>query len=181
VHTLPFVFCPTEGIEARQARDKAPYAQWCKDGHMIPLGGKTMDYEQICTYLRDKLYELGINPSFVVFDRWGITHFKKAAQDVGFLNDAIWQGCGQGFKDMGPRCTAFETLMLQERVKLGSHPLMAMCFSNSIAVRDSAGSTKLDKGKSTQRIDAAVATVMAVFQVTEGNLESAVDVGALIA
>ena len=181
VHTFPFVFCPKDGIEQRQARDKAPYAQWCKDGYMIPLGGKTMDYEQISTYLRDKLYELGINPSFVIFDRWGIAHFKKAANEVGFLTEAIWKECGQGFKDMGPRCSAFETLMLQEKVKIGKHPLMAMCFSNAIAVRDAAGATKLDKSKSTQRIDAAIATVMAAFQVTEGNLENQVDVSSWIA
>jgi phage terminase large subunit-like protein len=181
VHVFPFVFCPTVGIEERQARDKAPYAQWCQDGLMIPIGGKTMDYEQISTYLRDRLYDLGIHPQYVVFDRWSITHFKKAAQDVGFLQDATWIECGQGYKDMSPRCKNFETLILLEKVRHGSHPLLNLAFSNAMSVMDPAGSIKLDKSKSTQRIDAAIACVMSAFQVSEGNTETEFDVGAMIA
>jgi len=180
VHVFPFVFCPTVGIEERQARDKAPYPQWCKDGYMIPIGGKTMDYEQICTYLREKLYDLGIYPQYVVFDRWGITHFKKAALDVGFLQEATWVECGQGYRDMSPRCKGFETLILQEKVRHGAHPLYNMSFSNSLVVMDPTGAIKLDKSKSTQRIDPAISCVMAAFQVSEGSIDTPFDVEAFI-
>jgi phage terminase large subunit-like protein len=168
VHIHPFVFCPSQGIEERSARDRVPYAQWCKSGKMIPIGGKTMDYEQIASYLRDALMDLDIHPTHVVFDRWGITHFKKAAADVSFAQDAEWVECGQGFKDMGPRLAAFETLILQERVRHGMHELFNMSFSNALSISDPAGSKKLAKNLSTQRIDPAVAAVMAVFQVSEG-------------
>lgn len=180
VHVYPFVFCPTIGVEDRQARDKAPYVQWIKDGYLIPIGGKTMDYEQISTYLRDKLYDLNIHPSYVVFDRWGITHFKKAAQDVGFLQEAIWQECGQGYRDMSPRCKGFETLILQERVRHGAHPLFNMSFSNAISIMDPTGAIKLDKSKSTQRIDPAIACVMAAFQVSDGAVDDVIDIDAMI-
>ena len=140
-----------------------------------------MDYEQISTYLRDKLYDLGIYPQYVVFDRWSITHFKKAAQDVGFLQDATWIECGQGYKDMSPRCKNFETLILLEKVRHGSHPLLNLAFSNAMSVMDPAGSIKLDKSKSTQRIDAAIACVMSAFQVSEGNTETEFDPLAMIA
>jgi phage terminase large subunit-like protein len=54
--------------------------------------------------------------------------------------------------------------------------------SNAIAVSDPAGSRKLDKAKSTQRIDMIVAAVMALHSVTEGEKASLPDdLGFLIA
>ena len=55
VHTLPFVFCPTAGIEERSRRDRAPYDVWVRDGYMTPIGGKTMDFDQIAGALREEL------------------------------------------------------------------------------------------------------------------------------
>ena len=51
VHIKPLVFCPTEGIEDRARRDRAPYDLWVRQGDLIPLGGASMDYDQICSWL----------------------------------------------------------------------------------------------------------------------------------
>jgi phage terminase large subunit-like protein len=180
VHLLPFVFCPTEGIRERSLRDRAPYDVWIQRGEMIPLGGRTMDYMQICAFLRDKLVELDIVPSFVVFDRWGISHFKKAAEETGFATLATWVECGQGYKDFSPRCKSFESLILNKRVRHGMHPLLVMAFSHAVAELDPSGNVKLAKNKSSQRIDPAVAALMAAFQVSEGS-QAPVDIAAMIA
>jgi phage terminase large subunit-like protein len=55
-----------------------------------------------------------------------------------------------------------------------------MAFSNAVAEVDASGNVKLAKNKSTQRIDPAVAAVMAAFQVSEGNLDTEFSVDALI-
>lgn len=168
VHLYPFVFCPTEGIRERSLRDRAPYDIWCAKGQMIPLGGRTMDYPQICMYLRDVLNDMDINLDYVIFDRWGISHFKTSAEEAGFAPFARWVECGQGFKDMSPRCKAFENLILNKQIRHGMHPLLSLAFSHAIATVDPSGNVKLAKNKSSQRIDPAVAAVMAVFAVTEG-------------
>lgn len=180
VHLLPFVFCPTFGIVERSARDHAPYDAWVKSGHLIPIGGKTMDYTQIATYLRDALVKMDISPNWVAYDRWGISHFKKAATDVGFCVAAQWLPVGQGFKDFSPRCKAFESLILAGKIRHGGHPLFNMAFSNAVVVTDPAGNIKLDKMRSTMRIDPAIAAVMAAFQVTEGQESDAFDVTTMI-
>lgn len=172
VHLYPFVFCPASGIEERSAKDHAPYDAWVKSGHMIPIGGKTMDYTQIALYLRDELARLDIAPRWVAYDRWGIAQFKKAALDVGFMPYAEWLSVGQGFKDFSPRCKAFESLILAGRIRHGGHPLFNMAFSNAVVVSDPAGNIKLDKMKSNMRIDPAIAAIMAAFQVTEGQTPS---------
>lgn len=168
VHVLPFVFTPSAGVEERAARDRAPYDAWVRDGQMIAIGGRTMDYEQVAECLRDTLEDMDIRPDFICFDRWRIDLFKKASSDVGFAEDAEWIEVGQGFRDFSPRLETSQKVLLEGRMKHGGHPVLNMAAANAIAVKDPAGSTKLDKSKATQRIDPLVALVMAVHAVDEG-------------
>ena len=180
VHLLPFVFCPTQGIDERSRRDRAPYDVWVRDGNMIPIGGASMDYEQIAHYMAVKLNELGIEPHTVEFDRWRIELFQKEANDAGFAMMATWNPVGQGYRDFSPRVEAFENLMLEGRVRHGNHPLLNLAAANAIAVSDPTGARKLDKSKSTNRIDPMIAAVMAAFAVSEGNVEQQFDLAALV-
>ena len=169
VHLLPFVFCPGEGVRARAARDRAPYDVWVKNGQMFTVGTKTIDYDQFAATLRDMLDDLDIEVATIEFDRWRIEEYKKAAEREGFASFAEWNMVGQGYKDFSPRCEAFQNVLLDGRMRHGGHPLLNLAASNAIAVRDPTGSTKLDKTKSIQRIDPIVASVMAVFPVSEGG------------
>jgi phage terminase large subunit-like protein len=168
VHLLPFVFCPTQGIEERSRRDRAPYAAWVNTGEMHTCGGASMDYQQISEKLRDLFSDLGIEPATIEFDRWRIDDFKRACQETGFAQSAIWNSVGQGYKEQGPRCDTFLSLCLEGKIHHGNHPLLNMAASNAIATMDPAGATKLDKSLATQRIDPLVAAVAAVYPVSEG-------------
>lgn len=176
VHTVPFVFCPTHGIEERSKRDRAPYAAWVVQNYLIPLGGETMDYEQIATYLRDTLADLNITVDEVHFDRWNIDNFQAACEEAKAFSTAEFVEVGQGFKDFGPRTECALNHMLDGKIKHGGHPLLTMSASNAIAVSDPAGAIKLDKSKSTQRIDPLVAMVMAIYPLLDGGTKQPVDV-----
>jgi phage terminase large subunit-like protein len=76
---------------------------------------------------------------------------------------------------MSPRIEAFETYMLQEKIRHGAHPLLNMAASNAIVTRDPAGNRKIDKSKSTQKIDPLVAAVMAVGAFMNQEAEFSVD------
>ena len=179
VHIIPFVFCPSEGIVERAARDRAPYDVWVSKGQMFTCGTNTIDYDQFATQLRDMLDDLDITISYIEFDRWRIAEFRRACDRVNFAVSAEWHEVGQGYKDFSPRCEAFISLILEGKLRHGGHPLLNMAASNAIAVMDPTGSTKLDKTKSSQRIDPLVAAVMAVFPVSEGS-ETVFDVSAMI-
>ena len=176
VHVFPFVFCPTSGIEARQRRDKAPYKTWVDRGFMIPIGGKTMDYDQISEYLRDELERLGILVDEVAFDRWKMLDFKAACDRNSAFQESEFVEVGQGFKDMGVRCDSLLNSMLEEKIVHGNHPLLTMAASNAIAVRDPTNSVKLDKSKSTARIDPLVAMLMACYPLLDGDQNQDSDV-----
>ena len=86
-----------------------------------------------------------------------------------------WHAVGQGFKDFSPRLESFEVKLLEGKIRHGAHPLLNMAAANAIAVTDPAGSKKIDKSKSTQRIDPLVAAVMALHAVCDGAEKSLPD------
>lgn len=177
IHLLPFVFTPESGLEERARISRAPYGLWIKRGQMVAVPGATIDYEYVFGWLRAKLDDLQIRPEVVAFDRWRINEAKAAAERAGFSVNQ-WVEVGQGFKDMSPRVEFFETKLLQRKMRHGGHPLLNMAASNAIAVQDPAGNRKLDRSKSTQKIDPIVAAVMGagVFMALES-----VDVAAMVA
>ena len=180
IHLLPFVFTPEQGLAERSMRDRAPYDAWCRDGQMIAVPGASVDYDYVAEFMRDKLDDLEIEVSTIEFDRWRISIFQKACEDCGAFPFAEWHEVGQGFKDFSPRLESFEAKLLAEEIRHGAHPLLNLAASNAIAVMDAAGAKKIDKSKSTQRIDPLVAAIMAVYPRSEGDTSQSFDVMALI-
>lgn len=69
---------------------------------------------------------------------------------------------GQGFKDMAPALDSLEAELVNERIAHGMHPVLTLCAANATTTKDPAGSRKLDKSRTTGRIDGMVALAMAM-------------------
>lgn len=169
IHVLPFIFCPTSGIEDRSRRDRAPYDVWVKEGYMEPLGGATFDFDQIAYALQEDLSELGIEVNTIQYDKHMIDHFHAACDRVGVFQNADWVGVPQHFKDMGARLASASNLMIEGKVRHGNHPVMAMSASVAVAKVGREGVSALAKNLSTQRIDPMVAFVMAIWPFGDGR------------
>jgi phage terminase large subunit-like protein len=174
VHSTPFVFTPLDTLADRSQSDRVPYDQWVRDGFMTALPGNHLDYNMIVEELALKTQ--GWNIATVNFDRWRIEDFKLAAEKIGWAQDAEWIPVGQTFKDFTVRLEGLESLMLQGKLRHAGHPLLNMAASNAIVVTDPAGNRKLDKSKSSQRIDPLVALAMSTYLLSDANmLQSDVD------
>jgi phage terminase large subunit-like protein len=169
VHVLPFVFCPTSGVEDRARRDRAPYDLWIKQGDMYPIGGKTMDFDQIAETLKHELDVLDIFVDEIHFDKWNIDNFKAACERQGAFAGTEWIGVPQYFTDMGHRLTSLLSMMLEKRIRHGSHPVLNMSASVAVAKSGREGLSALAKDLSTQRIDPIVALVMAAYPLGDGR------------
>ena len=69
---------------------------------------------------------------------------------------------GQGFKDMSPPTKELMKLVLEQKIAHGGHPVLRWMMDNIFIRTDPAGNIKPDKEKSTEKIDGAVATIMAL-------------------
>ena len=63
---------------------------------------------------------------------------------------------------MSPPTKKLMKLTLGERIAHGGHKVLRWMMDNVYVRQDPAGNIKMDKEKSTEKIDAAVATVMAL-------------------
>lgn len=144
-------------------QDRAPYEQWVREGHLIALPGKNISYDMVCELMAKETE--GMNIASMQFDRWRIDLFKKSAVAAGFAIDpkTVWKPVGQGFRDMSPRIEKFEEVLLDGLLAHGNHPVMNMAAANAVVVHDPAKNKKIEKAKSSARIDPLVAAIMGVY------------------
>ena len=155
---LCWFWVPADRLDDREDKDRVPYRTWRDQGFIETTAGRAIDRRAIALRLAEiaGMFEIrGIG-----YDRWRMEDLKKILDDEGIeVNLIPW---GQGFKDMSPAVEALETLILDGRLSHGMHPVLTWCCSNCVIQTDPAGSRKLDKEKSRERIDGMVSLVMAV-------------------
>jgi len=118
-------------------------------------------------FIESFIEELGMkyNIREIAFDRWGAVQMTQNLEALGFTVVPF----GQGFKDMSPPTKELMKLTLEERIAHGGHPVLRWMMDNIFVKTDPAGNIKPDKEKSTEKIDGAVALIMALDRAIRGG------------
>ena len=153
---LPFFWLPEETLSLRVRRDHVPYDQWAKRGFIQTTEGNVVHYG----FIERFICELGerYNIREIAHDRWNATMMVQTLEDDGFTMVPF----GQGFKDMSPPTKELMRIVLEHKLCHGGHPVLRWNMDNAYVRTDPAGNLKLDKEKSTEKVDGAVALVMAL-------------------
>ncbi|MHB1453931.1 MAG: terminase large subunit [Saccharofermentanales bacterium] len=153
---LPYFWMPEDNIGLRVRRDHVPYDTWQKSGAIYTTDGNVVHYGFIESFIE----ELGTryNIKEIAFDRWGAVQMTQNLEGLGFTVVPF----GQGFKDMSPPTKELMKLTLEEKLAHAGHPVLRWMMDNIYIRTDPAGNIKPDKEKSTEKIDGAVATIMAL-------------------
>ena len=153
---LPFFWLPEETLDLRVRRDHVNYDIWNRQGYIMTTEGNVVHYGHIEQFICDLGERYNIRE--VAYDRWNATMFVQALEDDGFTMVPF----GQGFRDMSPPTKELMRLVLEGRINHGGHPVLRWNMDNAFVRTDPSGNIKLDKEKSTEKIDGAVAMVMAL-------------------
>ena len=153
---LPYCWIPEDTVDLRVRRDHVPYDTWVKQGFVETTEGNVIHYGFIEKFI-ERLGER-FNIREIAFDRWGATQISQDLDEMGYTVVAF----GQGYKDMSPPTKELMKLVLEKRIAHSGHPVLRWCMDNVFVRTDPAGNIKMDKEKSTEKIDVAVATVMAL-------------------
>jgi phage terminase large subunit-like protein len=157
-NVIPTFWTPEATLVARSERDRAPYDAWVRDGYLQATPGVAVDYSFVARDIA-ALTE-GMDLQMIAFDRHKIKYLKKELADLDL--DLPLQDWGQGYVSMGPAIDVTEIAFLNKQVRHGRHPVLTLCAAQAVTVKDAAGNRKLDKSKSTGRIDGMVALAMAL-------------------
>lgn len=153
---LPFLFVPEDDLEERGLRNRAPYAAWVRDGHLIATEGNVIDYAAIEAEVAQLAQRYSVRQ--VAFDPWNATQMAQNLLRDGFECVEM----RQGFASISAPTKEFERLVLSHRLGHGGHPVLRWMAGHVMVVEDAAGNKKPDKAKSRQKIDGIVASIMAV-------------------
>ena len=165
---LPYFWIPEDNLDLRVRRDHVPYDLWEHQGFLQTTEGNVVHYGFIEKFI-ERLGEK-YNIREIAFDRWGAVQMVQNLEGMGFTVVPF----GQGFKDMSPPTKELMKLTLEEKIAHGGHPLLRWIIDNIFIRTDPAGNIKPDKEKSTEKIDGAVATIMALDRAIRcGNDSSA--------
>ncbi|MBR5620818.1 MAG: terminase large subunit, partial [Clostridia bacterium] len=155
-YILPYFWIPEDNMDQRVRRDHVPYDVWQRQGFIQTTEGNVVHYGYIENFIERLGTEYNIRE--IAFDRWGAIQMVQNLEGMGFTVVAF----GQGFKDMSPPTKEMMKLALEERIAHGGNPVLRWMMDNISVRTDPAGNVKPDKEKSTERIDGAVAAIMAL-------------------
>jgi phage terminase large subunit-like protein len=160
---LPYFWLPEDTVPTRVRRDHVQYDVWEQQGHIKTTEGNVVHYG----FIEKAIEQLGetYNIREIAYDRWGATQMIQNLEGLGFNVVPF----GQGFKDMSPPTKELMRLTLDEKVAHGGHPVLRWMMDNIHVRTDPAGNIKPDKEKSTEKIDGAVATIMALDRAQRGG------------
>ena len=167
-YVLPYFWLPEETINLRVRRDHVPYDLWNKLGIFNVTSGNVVDYSAIEQFI----VRLGerFNIQRICFDRWNATQLvQRLEAEYGFEMVQF----GQGFFSMSAPTKELERLILEKKIAHNGHKVLRWNIDNLAVEIDGAGNIKPSKKKATEKIDGAVALVMAVSQATLYNVNRA--------
>lgn len=164
---LPYFWVPEDTLDLRVRCDHVPYDVWERQGFLQTTEGNVVHYGYIEKFI-ERLGEK-YNIREIAFDRWGAVQMVQNLEGMGFTVVPF----GQGFKDMSPPTKELMKLTLEQKIAHGGHPVLRWMMDNIFIRTDPAGNIKADKEKSTEKIDGAVATIMALDRAIQcGNVST---------
>ncbi|OFV72103.1 terminase large subunit [Acetobacterium wieringae] len=169
----PHLFTPKDTVIKREEEDKNPYSKWIKDGELIALSGKYINFELLMDYVYTIEEDFEFQESG--FDRWGSPTILNRLEEKWDIVPM-----GQGMQTMTPIINDFECLLIDERIIIVDNDCFRTMAKNCVAVFDDAMNVKYSKRKSRFKIDGIIGMLMGLCLAIDANKISHYDmVGAL--
>lgn len=136
------------------------YARMFARGELITLGQKTVPVGEWLASIWRRLD--GQTVSAIVGDRYRQAEVIEALAAANATAPVIWRG--MGFKDGSEDIERFRRAVFDGHVRTSESLLMRSAIADTVCLRDPAANVKLAKARSTGRIDAVAATILAVAE-----------------
>lgn len=152
-YLIPTFWLPERAVE--QGRN-SQYDGWRRAGHLQVTDGEVIDFDAIEDAIRADMAELQITED--ACDPWQATQLISHMLDEG----APMVEYRQTVQTMSEPMKAFEALVLQGKLTHDGNPMMTWMVSNVVCHRDAKDNIYPRKEREENKIDGAVAGIMAI-------------------
>lgn len=160
-------FIPEDNMRERAKKDRVPYLTWVRDGYITATEGNVIDYAFIESQIKQDCENFNIE--VIAYDSWNSSQLIIQLTEAG-INLSKFR---QGLASMSAPTKQIETLVLQNKLNHGNNPVLNWMCSNIAITRDAADNIKIDKAKSTEKVDGMVALAMALgVYLTDGKKDN---------
>ncbi|MDN5872791.1 MAG: terminase large subunit [Sinobacteraceae bacterium] len=136
------------------------YVEMFDRGELSLLGDKTVP---IAAWLIEAMKQVeGETVAAIIADRYKQAELGEAIDRAGIRVPVVWRGTG--WKDGGEDCERFRRAAFDGKVWSRPSLMMRSAFADAVVLKDPANNLKLAKARSTGRIDAVQASVIAVAE-----------------
>jgi len=157
-HVITRVFCPEETAVKRTRLDGVPYLQWAEEGFLTLTPGNVTDYNYIQKAILQDCATFDVHS--IAYDPYNSSQLVIDLQDEGVMMEQF----SQRMSVISAPTKELERLAMQEKINHGGNPILRWAVSNVSIKTDQDENIKIDKGKSKDKVDSAVALVMALGQ-----------------
>ncbi len=148
-------FIPEATLIAKSHSDKVPYRLWVEQGWITVTNGSAVDYAHIKKYILDEVRKNNWHIKEFCFDEWNAIQFGQDMANEGFETVEI----NQGIKRLSEPTKHFREMTYECNIIHEKNPVLSWAVSNAVAIKDPNENIKLDKAKSTERIDPIAAVL----------------------
>lgn len=152
------LFCPEAALTGFDRRTGGQASVWARSGFLEVSEGNVIDYQVIRRRILADAARFDC--ADIAYDPWNATMLVTELMDD--LGDDRLVPMRQGFASMSAPTKEFLRLIASGKLRHGGNPAVRFQASNAVTRTDPAGNLKLDKSKSTDKIDGLVAAVMAL-------------------
>jgi len=168
---LLFVWVPRD-MTRRTGEERQRFQTWINRGLIIATEGNRIDHRWVAQYLSKCRTEFGFDIKLLGMDPYHADDFSSfAEQEAGFTVDEkeaevsqkpLLRKFSQSMSSMTGPTKLFVDYILQKKIAHGRNPVFRWMVGNVVVEEDGAGNQRPHKGKSTEKIDGAVAAIMAL-------------------
>jgi phage terminase large subunit-like protein len=158
IYLIAYTFLPAgpKGFVKRAQSEKREFIAWRDQGWLEVHAGGVIDEDQIAERLEWVRSKFDLRE--VAFDPWGMKNLAKKLDQRRFPMVEH----RQGYASMSEPMKRVEERVVQGTIRHGGNPVLAWQVGNVHRDEDAAENVKPNKKKSKERIDAAVAMIMAI-------------------
>lgn len=168
---------PGDTLSARSLRDRVPYDVWVHNGALHAPPGESINFRHVAQAVAE--YDRDYDIQLVAYDRYAFRRFEEEVVELGL--DVPFAEHPQGGTKKGRpigdsgeglwmpgSLRLLEEALLEGRLRLKSNEVLISAMMSAVTESDRWGNAWLQKTRSVNKIDAAVALCMAVGAASAG-------------
>ena len=157
LHLLPRIFTPAATLARKELDDKVPYGEWVKQGFVIATPGDTIRQEDLLPVIEQDNQDFRI--ASVRYDPWNADLLSQELEHRGYQMEEVRANSANAV--LAPT-VELERYFHRGLIRVPQNPCLKWCFQNAVLRRVGSDGVIINKAKSTARVDAAVASVLAM-------------------